>query len=187
MNKNDYIENLLMISEQKYVIWNKENDPDEEFGIPHRVYVFMESFYKTLNYEEVLNQKKLLQMETALGVCNLLIPGERQIYVVGPYLTEKISLADFFSNLINNNLPIEYEINMFYQSLSVFPEEKKEALKKLLELGIGIDCYEEIKQKQCIPIQMLLSSVRSTTRTSRTVFVLNMRSVNSRQHVSFPV
>lgn len=153
MDKNCYIENVLNISGLDFVVWNDCRDSEEEFGIPHRVYMFMESFYQTLDYEGILNGNKVLQIETALGVCNLLIPGEKQIYVAGPYLTGRTSTADFFSNLINNNLPIEYEINVFYQSLSIFLEDKKKALRKLLELGLGIKDYQEIKQKQRIPTQ----------------------------------
>lgn len=153
MDRNGFIENILKMSDLEFVVWNDCDEANEEFGIPHRVYSFMDAFYQTLNYEDILSGNSILQVESALGVCNLLIPGDKQVYVTRPYLREKTSTADFFSNLINNNLPIEYEINMFYQSLYVLMEEKKKALKELLEFGVGISDYKEIKQKQHIPKQ----------------------------------
>ena len=92
-------------------------------------------------------------MKSELGVHYLLIPGDEQIYVMGPYLPEKSSITEFYSTLINNNLPIEYETNIFYNSLPVISETKITALQYLFQTGIGIAGCRIIQQEHCFPKQ----------------------------------
>ena len=153
MDKNCYIENVLNLSNLHYVIWSKDVDDKYDNGIPARIYSFIELFYQELNYSSILHENGILQMKSELGVCYLLIPGDEQIYVMGPYLPEKSSITEFYSTLINNNLPIEYETNIFYNSLPVISETKIGVLQNLFQIGIGITGYRTIQQKHCFPKQ----------------------------------
>ena len=94
MERNYYIEKLLSLCSLSYILWygdqkSKEGSQD----VPLSIYNKMSDFYQTLDFDNILEQNNICQVESALGVCNLLIPGTNQIYVIGPYIKEKASTA----------------------------------------------------------------------------------------------
>ena len=159
MSKNDYIEQLLSLAALPYVIWRDgENKGQDDEEIPFSIYEKMADFYQTLDYTDLLNGGEICQVESAFGLCDLLIPGDGIIYVAGPYLKERGTTADFFFQLINNDLPISYELNLFYHTLPVLDEKKLNTLVQLLCRELNLLDMCNIKQEKTRPTENHLHS-----------------------------